>query len=162
MTTVSSFTTYSSLAMAQIEIPVPAERMAVLEMRELPGSESMIDCALLLGSSEGTFEANRAWLRVIEEVGSARAMVEGRSGRAPVALSQCFSTMEGREVYLPMALRINLDDMTERPIDGIDHQIDVSLRFGKLEVGLGALAAREPDWPDEFCISTSSKPRTMK
>lgn len=115
MTMDSSLTTYISLAMAQIPTPVPAERMAVLEMRELPGSESTIDCAFLLGSSEGTFDAKRAGLRAIEVAGRVRGRTEGRNWRAPGALGQCHPIMG--DVCLPMAPRINLDDMTECPID---------------------------------------------
>lgn len=91
MTMVSSLTTYISLAMAQMPTPVPAERMAVFETSEPPGSESTIDCAFLLGSSDGTFDANRAGLRVIEAAGRARGRVEARSGRTPVNLGQCLA-----------------------------------------------------------------------
>ena len=71
--------------MAQIETPVPAERMAVLETSEFPGSESTIDCALLLGSSDGTFDAQRIELKVIDGAGMVRGSLEGRNGRAPAA-----------------------------------------------------------------------------
>lgn len=93
MTMVSSLTTYSSLAMAQMETPVPAERMAVLETSEFPGSESTIDCAFLLGSSEGTFEARRAGLMAMEAVGRVRGMREGRRERAPVGRVSILSTL---------------------------------------------------------------------
>lgn len=57
---VSSFTTYASLLMAKMETPAVAERMAVLEINELPGSESRMDCAFFLGSSVvGTLDAER-------------------------------------------------------------------------------------------------------
>lgn len=75
--------------MAQVARPVPAERMAVLETSEFPGSESTMDCAFLLGSSDGTFEARRAGVRVRDVVGRVRGMIEGRSERAPVAVGQC-------------------------------------------------------------------------
>src|SRR5215471_10281949 len=52
-TTVSSFMTYTSLLMAAMERPAPAERIAVLDTRELPGRASMIDWAFVLGSSLG-------------------------------------------------------------------------------------------------------------
>ena len=42
--------------MAAMESPAPAERMAVLEMRELPGSESMMDWARFFGSSTETWD----------------------------------------------------------------------------------------------------------
>ena len=54
--------------MAAIESPAPAERIAVLDARELPGSESRMDCALFLGSSAGTFDADRV---VVRELGRA-------------------------------------------------------------------------------------------
>ena len=47
--TVSSVKTYSSLEMAQAESPAAEERMAVLEMRVLPGRESRRDCARFSG-----------------------------------------------------------------------------------------------------------------
>lgn len=65
--------------MAQIETPVPAERMAVLETSEFPGSESTIDCAFLLGSSDGTFDARRVEVRIVEVAGRARGMLDGRN-----------------------------------------------------------------------------------
>ncbi len=40
-----------------MESPAVAERIAVLEIREDPGKESMMDCAFLAGSSAGTLEA---------------------------------------------------------------------------------------------------------
>jgi hypothetical protein len=40
--------------MAYALIPASEDRMADLEMRLLPGSESMMDCAFFLGSSAGT------------------------------------------------------------------------------------------------------------
>lgn len=70
--------------MAQIETPVPADRMAVLETSEFPGRESTIDWALLLGSSVGRLDAWRDGLRFrqAEEVGRVR-MGRGRSRAAP-------------------------------------------------------------------------------
>lgn len=67
----SSLSTYSSLLIAAIERPAPAERIAVLDAREVPGSESRIDCARFLGSSAGTFDADRV---VVSELG-----MEGRT-----------------------------------------------------------------------------------
>lgn len=63
-------------------IPAVDERMAVLEMRELPGRLSMRDCALVLGSGcwVGTFD----WYRArAGEVSLAAA--EGRAARAAPA-----------------------------------------------------------------------------
>lgn len=57
--------------------------MAVLETSELPGSESTIDCARLLGSSEGTFEANRAKVKETDAAGRVRGIIAGRSRPAP-------------------------------------------------------------------------------
>ena len=87
--------------MAQTEREAPAERMAVLERRDVPGKESRMERARLEGSmlvevEEGVFEAWR-WgellllVREIEAVGRARGMVEGRSRLAPVGGGQCLS-----------------------------------------------------------------------
>jgi hypothetical protein len=62
----SSLNTYSSLLIAAIERPAPAERIAVLDARDEPGSESRIDCALFFGSSAGKFDADRV---VVSELG---------------------------------------------------------------------------------------------
>ena len=64
----SSLNTYSSLLIAAIERPAPAERIAVLDARDEPGSESRIDCALFLGSSTGKFDADRV---IVSELGRA-------------------------------------------------------------------------------------------
>lgn len=69
--------------MAKTDRPVPAERMAVLEIRELPGSESRMDWAFLVGSSAGTFEAGRVVVTVVERKGRVRAGRAGRSREAP-------------------------------------------------------------------------------
>jgi len=55
-TIASSLTTNISLLMAAMETPAPAERIAALEARELPGSESRIDWAFFSGASWGTPE----------------------------------------------------------------------------------------------------------
>lgn len=60
------------------------ERIAVLEINELPGSESMIDCAFFLGSSTGTFDADRELVRDVVSAGRVRAGRAGRSRDAPV------------------------------------------------------------------------------
>lgn len=73
--------------MAAIESPAPAERIAVLEISELPGSESMIDCAFFLGSSVGTLDANRAEARLVVRAGRFRAGIAGRRREAPVKMS---------------------------------------------------------------------------
>ena len=77
-TTVSSLTTRNSLLIPNIDRPAPAERIAVFDIKLLPGRESMIDCALLFGSSVGTFEALR-----VEKSGAKRA---GPAGRGIVCL----------------------------------------------------------------------------
>lgn len=74
--------------MAQTETPAPAESMAVLETSELPGSESTIDCARLLGSSERTFEAKRGEVKETDVAGRVRGIIEGRSRPAPILSSQ--------------------------------------------------------------------------
>lgn len=86
--------------MAQIPRPVPAERIAVFETSELPGSESTIACALLLGSSEGTLDANRAELRMIDVAGRVRGRTEGRNWRAPVSFCQRLFIIESRRSLL--------------------------------------------------------------
>lgn len=74
--------------MAKIERPAPAERMAVFETRELPGSESIIDWAAFFGSSAGTLDANR--VEVNEVVKAVRIGSAGRRRDAPFAASvQC-------------------------------------------------------------------------
>jgi hypothetical protein len=54
---VSSLMTRNSLLIPKIERPAPAESIAALETRLLPGRESSIDWAFFLGSSAGTLEA---------------------------------------------------------------------------------------------------------
>ena len=66
--------------MAQMETPVPAERIAVLETSELPGRASMMDWAFLEGSSAGVEEACRVERREVVGV-RVRGMSEGRSAR---------------------------------------------------------------------------------
>jgi hypothetical protein len=57
--------------------------MAVLEMSELPGRESMIDWAFFWGSSAGTFEANRGAVRLAVMEGRLRVTRAGRTRVAP-------------------------------------------------------------------------------
>lgn len=66
----SSLSTYSSLLMAAIERPAPAERMAVFEAKELPGNESRIDCAFFFGSSAGTLDADRMDVNEVVSAGN--------------------------------------------------------------------------------------------
>ena len=47
--------------------------MAVLEISELPGRESRIDCAFFLGSSAGTFDADRVLVMEVVSAGRVRA-----------------------------------------------------------------------------------------
>lgn len=62
--------------------------MAVLEISELPGMASMIDWALALGSSVGTFDAGRTVVREVR-AGRDRGAMEGRRRAAPgVTVSQ--------------------------------------------------------------------------
>ena len=68
--------------MAQVEIPAPAERMAVLDTSELPGSASMIDCAFFFGSST---EVDCCRVEVRVSAGrEERGRIDGRSLAAPV------------------------------------------------------------------------------
>lgn len=58
--------------------------MAVLEMIELPGSESTIDWALTLGSVAGTFEFERDVVKDEVTAGrAARGLIVGRMRVAP-------------------------------------------------------------------------------
>lgn len=54
--------------------------MAVLETSELPGRESMMDCALTLGS--GTLDAGRLEVKVVT-AGRVRGAIDGRRRAAP-------------------------------------------------------------------------------
>lgn len=86
--------------MAQIEMPVPADKMAPFEINELPGRASMIDCALsfgdtleilrfsadlseAFGSLEDTSEASRAELSGVVRPGTRRTGAIGRRRVAP-------------------------------------------------------------------------------
>ncbi len=69
--------------MAQIETPVPADRRAVFDIRELPGRASMIDCAFFFGSSAGTLEACRIEVRYGARTGRFRIGALGRRRVAP-------------------------------------------------------------------------------
>jgi len=53
------------LLIAKTESEAPAERMAVLEIRDEPGRASMIDWAFLAGSSAGTLDAYRWEVREV-------------------------------------------------------------------------------------------------
>lgn len=66
-----------------MERPAAEDRMAVFEIRLLPGRESMMDWALALGSSAGKLEA----LRTAVSAGLMRwaATREGRRRAAPDA-----------------------------------------------------------------------------
>jgi hypothetical protein len=67
--------------MAAMEIPAAAERVAVLETRELPGTAFRIDWAFLAGSSVGTLEAARVEVRAV--TAGTRAAIVGRRRAAP-------------------------------------------------------------------------------
>lgn len=75
--------------MAATERPAAAERVAVLETRLLPGTESRIDWAFCLGSCVGTFEFARTAVRLpatgmrlrVGRAGLSRAAPTGVSGR---------------------------------------------------------------------------------
>lgn len=71
-----------------MEAPAPEERMAVLEMSELPGSESRMDWAFFFGSSAGTPDAERVLVRVEVRAGNARVGRAGRRRAAPNMKSQ--------------------------------------------------------------------------
>ena len=88
-TIASSLMTNSSLLIAAIDRPAPAERIAVLDAREEPGSDSRIDCALFLGSSvgTGTFEADLVDVRELGIAG--RICVLGSTGRRRAAPMSC-------------------------------------------------------------------------
>jgi hypothetical protein len=63
--------------------PAAEERMAVFEIRLLPGSASIRDCAFVFGSVAGTLEALRVLMTELI-AGSVRAEIVGRSRAAPV------------------------------------------------------------------------------
>ena len=65
------------------------ERIAVLEISELPGKESSIDCAFFLGSSAGTSDAERKLGTDVVNAGRVRAASVGRSREAPKSVSYC-------------------------------------------------------------------------
>ena len=69
--------------MAKVDRPAPAERIAVLEIKELPGRESRMDWAFLAGSSAGTLEAGRVVVRVVAREGMVRAGKAERNREAP-------------------------------------------------------------------------------
>ena len=62
--------------------PAVEERIAVFEIKELPGSESRIDNAFFFGSSAGTEDADR---KLVSEVVSAGRDRKGRAGRRRAA-----------------------------------------------------------------------------
>ena len=62
------------------------ERIAVLEINELPGSESRMDAAFFLGSSTGTDEADRELVRDVVSAGRVRRGKAGRRRAAPGAI----------------------------------------------------------------------------
>jgi hypothetical protein len=78
----SSFTTYISLLMAATDKPAPAERIAVFDIRLLPGRESRIDCASFFGSC-GTLDAGRTEHDAIDTAGAVREIVVGRRRAIP-------------------------------------------------------------------------------
>ena len=72
---------------------------SVLETRLLPGRESMIDCALFLGSSAGRFdEALRA---VVTDVRAGRVRCErdGRRRAAPTESALAIATQLARDMF---------------------------------------------------------------
>jgi len=68
--------------MAAIEMPAADERIAVFEIKELPGRASIIDWALVLGSGccEGTFD----WYRTDIEVAGTETLERAEARRRPV------------------------------------------------------------------------------
>jgi hypothetical protein len=74
-----------------MERPAVEERIAVLETRELPGSESRIDCAFFFGSSAGTLDADRE-LEIDVRAGRVRIGSAGRRRAAPTLCQSSRST----------------------------------------------------------------------
>lgn len=74
-----------------MERPAVEERIAVLETRELPGSESRIDCAFFFGSSAGTLDADRE-LEIDVRAGRVRVGSAGRRRAAPTLCQSSRST----------------------------------------------------------------------
>merc|ERR1719165_47917 len=77
----SSLMTSSSLLMAAMLRPVPAERKAVLDTRLLPGRAFRMLLAVSLGSAAGLFSWKRA-AEVAKEVDAGAMVRIGRVGRA--------------------------------------------------------------------------------
>lgn len=71
--------------MAATDIAAPAERMAVLEARLLPGSESTMAVAVLLGSLAGGAASKRVAEVEKVVVMAGNAVRRGRLGRARTA-----------------------------------------------------------------------------
>lgn len=87
-----------------MERPAAEERMAVLETRLLPGSESMIEAALVLGSSVGRFDEARVEVRVAGR--AARGTIVGRRRAAPVVASMCGQRIDHRH-RLPTGIQLS-------------------------------------------------------
>ena len=100
------------MLIAYIDTPVPADRMAVLEISELPGKASIIDWAFFLGSSAGTLEAFRAEMICVVRAGRFRIGNVGRR-RAVPAINQYGLTTVRRdwEFDLPIAVLASLEAM---------------------------------------------------
>lgn len=70
--------------MAKMDAAAPEDRIAVLEIKELPGNESSRDCAFFFGSSTSVevFEDAR---EVVRDVNAGRVVRRGRVGRRRAA-----------------------------------------------------------------------------
>ena len=89
--------------------PAPAERIAVLDTRLLPGRDSIMDWAFFFGSSAGTFEAYRCGL---ENVGRTRVEKVGRRRRLPVRSSIPENCIDNTKAWnLPMVALVNREIM---------------------------------------------------
>jgi len=99
--------------MAHTDTPVPADRMAVFEIKELPGRASMIDCAFFLGSSAGTLEAYRMDVSGVVSVGKIRGERVGRSFVAPRQMLVSIGTAKSFKNVIPAALLASRDAMFE-------------------------------------------------
>jgi hypothetical protein len=101
-TTVSSLMTRNSLLIPKMVRPVPAERIAVFEIRLLPGRASIRDWAFFLGSSEGTLDA--CLCATMDAVGRGRTGSEGRGRAAPAGYTQRSQSPVGSKSSVPIAL----------------------------------------------------------
>jgi hypothetical protein len=101
--------------MAAIEMPAADERIAVFEIKELPGRASIIDSALVLGSGccEGTFD----WYRTDIEAAGMETLDRAEARRRPAPTKRVSGHYSMKEadhgITIPARDFINRIDMVE-------------------------------------------------